>query len=76
MLFSLVVAAHGRPRAPAGALGRARARARPLGAALVAAPTREEMQQAALEVIVPLLEGPGVGVLCLIEDGSARGGGS
>ncbi len=39
------------------------------GAALVACATREEMQQSALEVIVPLLEGPGVGVLCLIEDG-------
>jgi diguanylate cyclase (GGDEF)-like protein/PAS domain S-box-containing protein len=40
------------------------------GAALVACATREEMQQAALEMIVPLLEGPGVGVLCLIEDGA------
>ena len=40
------------------------------GAALVACSTREEMQQAALEMIVPLLEGPGVGVLCLIEDGT------
>jgi diguanylate cyclase (GGDEF)-like protein/PAS domain S-box-containing protein len=38
------------------------------GAALVACATREEMQQAALEAIGPLLEGPGVGVLCLIED--------
>ena len=38
------------------------------GAALVACATREEMQQAALEVVAPLLEGPGVGVLCLIED--------
>jgi diguanylate cyclase (GGDEF)-like protein/PAS domain S-box-containing protein len=38
------------------------------GAALVACATREEMQQSALEVIVPLLEGPGVGVLCLLED--------
>jgi diguanylate cyclase (GGDEF)-like protein/PAS domain S-box-containing protein len=40
------------------------------GAALVACATREEMQQSALEVIVPLLEGPGVGVLCLLEDGT------
>ena len=40
------------------------------GASLVACATREEMQQSALEVIVPLLEGPGVGVLCLIEDGT------
>jgi diguanylate cyclase (GGDEF)-like protein/PAS domain S-box-containing protein len=40
------------------------------GATLVACATREEMQQAALEVIVPLLEGPGVGVLCLLEDGA------
>jgi len=40
------------------------------GAALVACATREEMQQSALEVIVPLLEGDGVGVLCLIEDGA------
>jgi diguanylate cyclase (GGDEF)-like protein/PAS domain S-box-containing protein len=41
------------------------------GAALVACATREEMQQSALEVIVPLLEGPGVGVLCLIEEDGA-----
>jgi diguanylate cyclase (GGDEF)-like protein/PAS domain S-box-containing protein len=40
------------------------------GAALVACSTREEMQQSALEVLVPLLEGPGVGVLCLLEDGA------
>jgi len=40
------------------------------GASLVAFATREEMQQSALEVIVPLLEGPGVGMLCLIEDGT------
>src|SRR5271154_1504098 len=40
------------------------------GAALVACATREEMQQAALKVIVPLLEGPGVGVLCLVQDGA------
>jgi diguanylate cyclase (GGDEF)-like protein/PAS domain S-box-containing protein len=40
------------------------------GAALVACATREEMQRSALEVIVPLLEGPGVGVLCLLEDGA------
>jgi diguanylate cyclase (GGDEF)-like protein/PAS domain S-box-containing protein len=38
------------------------------GAALVTCTTREEMQQSALRVIVPLLEGPGVGVLCLIQD--------
>ncbi len=40
------------------------------GAALVACATREEMQQAALDMIVPLLDGPGVGVLCLIEGDS------
>ena len=40
------------------------------GAALVACATREEMQQSALDVIVPLLEGAGVGVLCLIEEGA------
>jgi diguanylate cyclase (GGDEF)-like protein/PAS domain S-box-containing protein len=40
------------------------------GAALVACATREEMQRSALEAIVPLLEGPGVGVLCLLEDGT------
>jgi diguanylate cyclase (GGDEF)-like protein/PAS domain S-box-containing protein len=40
------------------------------GAALVACATREEMQQSALEMIVPLLAGPGVGVLCLLEDGA------
>ncbi len=40
------------------------------GAALVACATREEMQQAALEVVAPLLEGPGVGVLCLVQDGA------
>ncbi len=39
------------------------------GAALVACATREEMQQAALGVVAPLLEGAGVGVLCLIGDG-------
>jgi diguanylate cyclase (GGDEF)-like protein/PAS domain S-box-containing protein len=38
------------------------------GAALVACATREEMQQAALKAIAPLIEGPGVGVLCLHED--------
>jgi diguanylate cyclase (GGDEF)-like protein/PAS domain S-box-containing protein len=42
------------------------------GAALVACSTREEMQQAALEMVVPLLEAPGVGVLCLIQDGALR----
>jgi diguanylate cyclase (GGDEF)-like protein/PAS domain S-box-containing protein len=40
------------------------------GAALVTCATREEMQQSALEVIVPLLEGEGVGILCLIEGDS------
>jgi diguanylate cyclase (GGDEF)-like protein/PAS domain S-box-containing protein len=40
------------------------------GAALVACATREEMQQSALDVIAPLLGGPGVGVLCLVEDGT------
>jgi diguanylate cyclase (GGDEF)-like protein/PAS domain S-box-containing protein len=40
------------------------------GAALVACATREEMQQAALKLIVPLLEGAGVGILCLLEDGA------
>ncbi|HTU79360.1 MAG TPA: EAL domain-containing protein [Solirubrobacteraceae bacterium] len=40
------------------------------GAALVACATREEMQQSALGVIVPLLEGPGVGTMCLLEDGA------
>ncbi len=38
------------------------------GAALVACATREEMQQSALKVIAPLLEGPGVAILCLLED--------
>ncbi len=38
------------------------------GAALAACATREEMQQSALGVIAPLLEGPGVGVLCLVEE--------
>jgi diguanylate cyclase (GGDEF)-like protein/PAS domain S-box-containing protein len=37
------------------------------GAALVSCATSEEMQQAALAVVTPLLEGPGVGVLCLID---------
>ena len=37
------------------------------GAALVACATREEMQQSALRVIAPLLEGPGVAILCLLE---------
>jgi diguanylate cyclase (GGDEF)-like protein/PAS domain S-box-containing protein len=40
------------------------------GAALVASATREEMRRSALEVVAPLLEGPGIGVLCLIEDGA------
>jgi diguanylate cyclase (GGDEF)-like protein/PAS domain S-box-containing protein len=40
------------------------------GAALVACATRDEMQQAALEVVAPLLEGPGVAVLCLLQDGA------
>ncbi len=40
------------------------------GAALVACATREEMQHAALNLIGPLLEGPGVGVLCLLEGGA------
>jgi diguanylate cyclase (GGDEF)-like protein/PAS domain S-box-containing protein len=44
------------------------------GAALVSCATREEMQQAALKVVAPLLEGPGVGVLCLRD--SPAGGGS
>ena len=35
------------------------------GAALVSCATREEMQKAALEVVAPLLEGSGAGVLCL-----------
>ncbi|HTW43168.1 MAG TPA: EAL domain-containing protein [Solirubrobacteraceae bacterium] len=38
------------------------------GAALVVCATREEMQRAALGAIVPLLEGPGVGVLCMFDD--------
>jgi diguanylate cyclase (GGDEF)-like protein/PAS domain S-box-containing protein len=42
------------------------------GAALVTCATREEMQQSALNAIVPLLDGPGVGVLCLIEDGELQ----
>jgi diguanylate cyclase (GGDEF)-like protein/PAS domain S-box-containing protein len=40
------------------------------GAALVACATREEMRRSALDVVAPLLEGPGVGVLCLIENGA------
>ncbi len=38
------------------------------GATLVACATCEEMQQSALNVIVPLLEGRGVGILCLLEN--------
>jgi diguanylate cyclase (GGDEF)-like protein/PAS domain S-box-containing protein len=37
------------------------------GSALVACSTQKEMQQAALEVIAPLLDGPGAGVLCLLD---------
>ncbi|HEY7831002.1 MAG TPA: EAL domain-containing protein [Solirubrobacteraceae bacterium] len=37
------------------------------GAALVGCATREEMQKAAFEVMAPLLEGAGVGVLCLLD---------
>jgi len=40
------------------------------GAALVSCATREEMQKAALEVMAPLLEGAGVGVLCLLDPAS------
>ncbi len=40
------------------------------GAALVSCATREEMQKAALKVVVPLLEGSGAGVLCLVEPAS------
>ncbi len=36
------------------------------GAALVSCATSEEMQQAALAAVAPLLEGPGVAVLCLL----------
>ncbi len=38
-----------------------------LGAALVACTTRRQMQQAAMETLATLLEGPGVGVLCMPE---------
>ncbi len=37
------------------------------GAALAACATREEMQRAAIEAVAPLLDGPGVGLLCLID---------
>jgi diguanylate cyclase (GGDEF)-like protein/PAS domain S-box-containing protein len=39
------------------------------GAALVACATREEMQKASMETLTKLLEGPGIGVLCVPEDG-------
>ena len=42
------------------------------GASLVSCATREEMQQAALKVVPPLLEGPGVGVLCLLDTSQAQ----
>jgi diguanylate cyclase (GGDEF)-like protein/PAS domain S-box-containing protein len=42
------------------------------GAALVTCATRAEMQQSALEVIVPLLEGEGVAILCLLEQDSLQ----
>ena len=38
------------------------------GAALAAGATREEMQRAAIEAVARLLDGPGVGVLCLIDE--------
>jgi diguanylate cyclase (GGDEF)-like protein/PAS domain S-box-containing protein len=38
------------------------------GAALAACATREEMQRAAIEAVAPLLEGPGVGVLCVTDE--------
>ncbi len=38
------------------------------GAALAACATREEMQRAAIEAVSPLLDGPGMGVLCLIDE--------
>ncbi len=44
------------------------------GAALVGCATREEMQKAALEVMAPLLEGAGVGVLCLLDSGAGSTG--
>jgi diguanylate cyclase (GGDEF)-like protein/PAS domain S-box-containing protein len=37
------------------------------GAALAACATREEMQRAAIEAVTPLLDGAGVGLLCLID---------
>jgi diguanylate cyclase (GGDEF)-like protein/PAS domain S-box-containing protein len=37
------------------------------GGALVACATQQQMQQAALEIIAPLLDGPGAGVLCLLD---------
>jgi diguanylate cyclase (GGDEF)-like protein/PAS domain S-box-containing protein len=40
------------------------------GTALVSCATREEMQQAALEVVARLLEGPGAAILCLTENGA------
>jgi len=40
------------------------------GTALVSCATREEMQQAALEVVARLLDGPGAAVLCLTQDGA------
>ena len=44
------------------------------GAALAACATREEMQRAAPRLIAPLLEGAGVGVLCLHRGRRADGG--
>jgi diguanylate cyclase (GGDEF)-like protein/PAS domain S-box-containing protein len=39
------------------------------GAALVACTTRDEMQKSSMETLTTLLEGPGIGVLCVPEDG-------
>ncbi len=38
------------------------------GAALAACATREEMQRTAIDAVVRLLEGPGIGVLCLSDE--------
>jgi len=39
------------------------------GAALVACTTREAMQKSSMETLATLLEGPGIGVLCVPDDG-------
>jgi diguanylate cyclase (GGDEF)-like protein/PAS domain S-box-containing protein len=40
------------------------------GATLAACATRTEMQQAAIEGVAPLLDGPGAGILCVVDEES------